>query len=187
MANLQGAARLVPALPPLGVAVAAFVSSCASYTCGEFVVFDVGLREQCGPLGSSGEVFFEEGIATLLMGPSIDDFASSDFDAVLEYGPLFDVAFESAALAELGTATVLEAQCIRKACYGCFTEFLPASSVDLEVLAPSERSVLGGKSWRLRWEITCPSEAQMSSSGEDVVEFTFQSTGYLLDPPSWTP
>jgi hypothetical protein len=57
----------------------------------------------------------------------------------------------------------------------------------VEVLAPSERGVLGGKSWRLRWQIECPAEAQMSSEGEDVIEFTFQGTGYQLDAPSWFP
>jgi hypothetical protein len=165
----------------------ACATACASYTCGDFTVFGVGLREQCGPLGSSGEVFFEEGVATMLMGPSIDDFASPDFDAVLEYGPLFDVAFDAAALSDLGPASVIAAECIRKPCYDCFTEFIPALAVEVEVLAPSERGVLGGKSWRLRWQIDCPPQAEMSSSGEDVVEFTFQSTGYQLDPPSWFP
>jgi hypothetical protein len=161
----------------------ALAAGCASYDCATYTAFGYDFREQCGPLGVIGAVYFGEGVATMLMGPSIDDFESTDFELSMEYGPMIDIAFEAAALDSLGPATVIDAECARRECFDCLTEFFEAGSAEVEVLEPSRKDAIGGRSWRVRWSVDCPGEASMSSTGEDVVEFQYQETGHYLDGP----
>lgn len=161
----------------------ALAAGCASYDCATYTAFGYDFREQCGPLGVIGTVYFGEGVATMLMGPSLDDFSSPEFERSMEYGPMVDIAFDAAVLDTLGSATVIDAECARRECYDCFTEFFKAASAEVEVLEPSRNDAIGGQSWRVRWAVDCPGEANMSSTGEDVVEFLYQETGYYLDGP----
>ena len=175
-----------PTLRAWSVLVALPAVGCVSYDCAEYITFDHTLVEQCGPLGAFGVYYFEEGVAEVFLEADFEgDFDSPDADFWMETMPGVHVVFDAAVLDDLGAVQPIEATCRRRECWDCLSEYWALTDLTMEIGAPSDDTALGGQSWEMSWDYTCPPEASMSGTGADVIEFSMESTGYYTDPPPY--
>ena len=173
-------------LRALSVLIALPAVGCVSYDCASYNVFGHTLVEQCGPLGAFGVYYFEEGVAEVFLEADFEgDFDSPDADFWMETMPSVHVVFDADVLENPGTVAPIEATCSRKECWDCLYDYWALTDLTMEVVASSEDTALGGQSWKMTWDYTCPPEASMSGTGADVIEFSMESTGYYTDPPPY--
>lgn len=157
----------------------ATLTGCSSYDCAQNNIMGVVVGEQCGPFGFFGNHYFDDDMATLFLSVASEDFLTEESAYVGEYLPIFTMAFRGTHL-EPGTvldASQISGRCSRTQGYGTGVYFWEADIGSLEVVGPSNRAELGGKSWRFRWEVGC-TDAGMFSTGDDVIELEISEIGF---------
>jgi hypothetical protein len=155
---------------------------CARYDCAETEVLGYPLREECGLFGSFGTHWYEDGMVQVYFDSAIEDFLTEESAFVLDYLPIFTVVFRDTHLTSGEPVRYPDALalCSRTEEPGSGIFFWAASEVEIEVLAPHDKALTGGRSWRMRWRVDCP-DAQMFTEGEDVIELSMEGLGYRYD------
>lgn len=169
------------------------LTGCAG-TCGQHSFVGWQVDEPCGPAGSFGFVYFEDTMVRLLLGGSDSDFGTPEMAAELEYLPSFTIGFRTEHLTDglvMGNDEVV-ALCSRTLGYEVGDPTLyswHAESVEFEVLGPSDWTQTSGQSWEIRWDVRCPADADMGTSGTDVLELYVEEVGWDFDlwgvPGDW--
>lgn len=164
---------------------------CVQYGCAELNLWEHSFEEQCGPAGSQGSLYFEDGMVTLIIGADFEDFLTEESSIVLDYVPTVRMSFQSRHLYE--GASLGEDQ-IAVRC-GRFFEVGSdyatwSGQATLQVLGPSDRTQVGGQSWRFAWVAGCDEASGINAHGEDVIELFVVDTGYDFElwglPADWT-
>lgn len=169
----------------------AFASSgCVRYGCAQLHLWEHTFDEQCGPAGSQGSLYFEDGMATLIIGADFEDFLTEESSIVLDYVPTVRMSFRSEHLAEGASLGVEQISVICGRMFEVNGSYATWSgSGTLEVLGPSNRTQVGGQSWRFAWDATCDPRAGISATGNDIIELFVVETGYDFElwglPGDW--
>lgn len=167
------------------------LTSCVRYGCAEFTLFDDTFDEQCGPAGSQGTLYFEDGMVQLIIGADFEDFLTEESSIVLDYLPTITLGFHSVHLtegAEIDTSQVT-IMCSRTDGLGTVYNNYVGGEANLKVVGPSNDTQVGGQSWRFEWNIGCISQAGMSATGDDVIELFVEERGWNVGlyglPDDW--
>ena len=183
----MGERRVPPAL--LASVALAAAGGCTDTSCGAYEFEGVPAGEQCGPLGSFGELFIDEGVVKLYLEPyrTLGDTESPYFNSLPYW--YFDFWLDDLVVGATLGADRVTASCsyfpLIGSGQGLFT--YPATDATLTVLSESARTPTGGRSYRFSWTMDC---AIGPSSGTDVIELSLFSQGYegsgypLPTPPS---
>lgn len=171
--------------------VAMLGTGCARYDCAEFRLFEDTFGEQCGPAGSQGNLFFEDGMVMLIIGAGFEDFLTEESSIVLDYVPTVVLGFRSVHLAEDMHIPDehLVIGCGRSVDPFSGYQLYPGGSGTVDVVGTSNRTQTGGQSWVFGWDVECSPEADMAATGEDVIELAVDGTGWDFDlygvPGDW--
>lgn len=159
-------------------------AACTTYTCGDIDVMGEAHGEWCGPLGSFGQLFIDEGMVRLIF--TVDDNLDGELDLAEQILATWQAHFRTNHL-EPGT-TVPADGLVATCSYFSNRTFItvPADVAEVRVVSPSNRSETGGESFRMAWEVTC-SDAQLSHTGNDILELSWKSGGYDGPPPADDP
>ncbi len=167
---------------------AALTGCLYDYSCGTSSIEGEPHGEWCGAFGSYGYVYIDEEMVTVLF--TIDDNLDGDIDLADLYLPTWSAHFHVQHL-EAGTvlpADGLIATCSRYLSTGPDYVTVQAEVGTLEILGESSEALTGGHSWRMAWDIQCPSH-EMYNAGTDVVELSWQGDGYDFElygvPPDY--
>ncbi|TNE88988.1 MAG: hypothetical protein EP330_12680 [Deltaproteobacteria bacterium] len=174
----------------LAATLAILVGCSPRYDCAEVRLFEHTFGEQCGPAGSQGNLYFEDEMVRLIIGADFEDFLTEESSIIYDYIPTFNIGFRSVHLAEGVSLTEdqVVVRCSRSMGLGTgYYTWYGQGTVD--VLGPSNRTQVGGQSWRFAWDITCDPEADMEAHGEDVIELFVDEFGWETDlwglPADW--
>ncbi len=166
-------------------------AACTSYDCADFRLFEHSFGEQCGPAGSQGNLYFEDGMVMLIIGADFEDFLTEESSIILDYVPTVVLGFRSIHL-EAGTTVTddqLVVHCGRTTEQFGFYQVYPGGSATVEVIETSNRAQTGGQSWVFGWDVACSAEADMDAQGEDIIELYVSGTGWDFDlygvPEDW--
>jgi hypothetical protein len=98
---------------------------------------------------------------------------------VLDYVPTVRLSFRSEHLVEGATLGEDRIAVVCGRFFDVGSDYASWSGrATLDVLGPSDRSQVGGQSWRFAWAAGCDDAAGISAHGEDVIELFVQDTGY---------
>ena len=161
------------------------LSSCVRYGCAEFTLFDDTFDEQCGPAGSQGNLYYEDGMVRLIIGADFEDFLTEESSIVLDYLPTITLGFRAVHLtegAELDSSQIT-IMCSRTDGLGTFYNNYVGGDANLKVVGPSNNTQVGGQGWRFEWDVTCIPQAEISATGDDIIELFVEERGW--DPGLW--
>jgi hypothetical protein len=160
------------------IATLALTACFTRYDCGSSSIDGEEHGEWCGPLGSYGFLYIDEGMVSLLF--TIDDNLDGDLDLADTYLPAWQAHFHLHL--QPGTTVPAEgllANCSRyQADYAYVTA--PATEASVEIISEGGRAETGGHSWRMRWDVQC-SQLGLYNEGSDLIELYWQSDGYDFD------
>ncbi len=165
----------IPVCAALGAGTA-----CVDTSCGRYVFQDEPAGEWCGPNGSFGFLFIDEGMAQIFLEPHRE---LGDYNVYYDSIPFWHLHFRDF---QLETAQTLAPEDLDASCsyfpligsgQGLFT--FPATSASLTVHGPTGHVQTGGLSWRLTWEVVCETNVgTMTSEGTDIIELGLTASGY---------